>query len=65
MGLRNAIRWRVDGKTYSATGLVKHILDLNGCGVHNLAGPRYWKVPDGRMLSMAGSIIEGLADEEG
>ena len=65
LGLRKAIRWRVDGKTYSATGLVKHILMLNALEVHPLPGPRYWKVPDGRTLSHLVSILdEDLADEE-
>jgi hypothetical protein len=65
LGLRKAIRWRVDGKTYSATGLVKHILVLNALDVHLLPGSRYWKVPDGRTLSHLVSILdEDLADEE-
>ena len=62
LGLRKAIRWRADGKTYSATGLVKHILTLNRCIVHPLPGPRYWKIPDGRTLSyLASMLVEGPA----
>jgi hypothetical protein len=65
LGLRKALRWRADGKTYSATGLVKHILVLNSCDIHPLPGPRYWKMPDGRTLSHLASILEeDLADEE-
>ncbi len=65
LGLRRAIRWRVDGKLYSATGLVKHMLVLNGCDVHPLPGPRYWKIPDGRTLSyLASTLSEDLLDEE-
>jgi hypothetical protein len=50
LGSRRALRWQHDGKTYSATGLIKHILEIHGCEVHALPGPRYWKVPDGRTL---------------
>lgn len=65
LGLRKALRWRADGKTYSATGLAKHILEVHGCEVHTLAGPRYWKVPDGRTLSYLASIFdEDFTDEE-
>jgi hypothetical protein len=65
LGLRKALRWRADGKTYSATGLVKHILVLNALDVHPLPGPRYWKVPDGRTLSHLANVLdEDLADEE-
>jgi hypothetical protein len=45
LGLHKALRWRVDNKVYSATGLIKHILSLHGCGLHALPGPRYWRVP--------------------
>jgi hypothetical protein len=38
LGLRKALRWRADGKTYSATGLVKHILVLNACDFHPFPG---------------------------
>ena len=65
LGLRKALRWRADGKTYSATGLVKHVLVLNSLNVHPLPGPRFWMVPDGRTLSHLANIIdEDLADEE-
>jgi hypothetical protein len=65
LGLRKALRWRVDGKYYSATGLIKHMLVLNGCDVHPLPGPRYWTVPDGRTLSqLASGLDEDLADDE-
>jgi hypothetical protein len=64
LGIRKALRWRKDGNAYSATGLVKQILDVNGCEVHTLAGPRYWEIPGGQRLSNAGSIIEGAVDEE-
>jgi hypothetical protein len=61
-GLRKALRWRADGEAYSATGLVKHILSLNGCEVHPLPGPKYWTVPDGRTLSyLASTLGEGTA----
>jgi hypothetical protein len=48
----------LDGAAYSATGLVKHMLVLNGCDVHPLPGPRYWKVPDGRTLSSLASTLD-------
>jgi hypothetical protein len=49
LGLHKALRWRVDNKVYSATGLIKHILSLHGCGLHALPGPRYWRVPGGKL----------------
>ena len=45
--LRKALRWRIDGKTYSASGLVKRILSQYVHDVDTLPGPRYWKLPDG------------------
>jgi hypothetical protein len=63
--VRKALRWCADGEAYSATGLVKHVLVLNGCEVHHLPGPRYWTVPDGRTLShLASNLGEDLADGE-
>jgi hypothetical protein len=44
IGLRKAIRWRVDGKTYSASGLVKHILSKDVHDVDTLAGPQVLEV---------------------
>lgn len=41
MGLRKALRWPVDGKTYSASGLVKRILFQYVHDVDTLPGPRY------------------------
>jgi hypothetical protein len=65
MGLRKALRWRMDGNTYSASGLVKHILSLYVHDVDTLAGPRYWKLPDGRTLSrLAGTIGKDLAEAD-
>jgi putative transposase len=49
----------VNGKTYSASGLVKHILSLYGHDVDSLAGPRYWKLPDGRTLSYLAGTLDG------
>ncbi len=49
LGLRKALRWRVDSKVYSATGLIKHILSLHGCDLHALPGPKYWRVPEGKL----------------
>jgi hypothetical protein len=64
-GLRKALRWRADGRVCSATGLVKRILNLQGYEVHKLAGPRYWKVPEGQTLSrMANTLDQGLQGEE-
>jgi hypothetical protein len=64
LGLRKVIRWRMDGKDYSATGLVKHILSLHGCDIHPLPGPRYWRVPEGKILSGLASILsENPSDE--
>jgi hypothetical protein len=65
LGLRKAIRWRMDGKEYSATGLVKRILSRYDCDIHALPGPRYWRVPEGETLSgLASTLGEDLADEE-
>lgn len=65
MGLRKALRWRVDGKTYSASGLVKHILLLYVHNVDTLPGPRYWKLPDGQTLSdLASTLDEDLPEGE-
>jgi hypothetical protein len=41
LGLRKALRWPVDGKTYSASGLVKRILSQYVHDVDTLPGPRY------------------------
>jgi hypothetical protein len=59
MGLLKALRWRVDGKTYSASGLVKHVLSLHVHEVDTLAGPKYWKLPDGHTLSYLASTLDG------
>jgi len=64
LGLRKALRWREDGKTYSTTGLTKRILGLHDCEIHALPGPRYWTVPEGSTLSnLAHTVNEDLSDE--
>ena len=57
-GGRQCVRWEVDGRRYSATGLVKHILDqAYGAAVSgSLQGTKYWFVPG------EGSLVE-LAEE--
>lgn len=65
LGLHKALRWRVDSKAYSATGLVKHILSLHGCDLHALPGPVYWRVPEGQTLSGFARTLDGdFANEE-
>jgi len=50
LSLNKVVRWREDGKTYSATGLILRILERHGHNVKAAPGPIYWTVPDGRTL---------------
>jgi hypothetical protein len=48
--LSNAHKDRLDNEYYSATGLVKKILQEYGPRTKPVPGPQYWTVPDGRTL---------------
>jgi hypothetical protein len=50
-GSRNAIEWKLDGNTYSASGLVAHMLDELNLYKGGIRGPLFWAVPDGRTLA--------------
>lgn len=63
LSLSKAVRWRKDGKTYSATGLVLRILELHGHRTKSVAGPNYWAVPDVRLLWEVADALAG--DEDG
>ena len=62
LSLSKAVRWREDGKTYSATGLVLRILERYGQRTKSVAGPSYWTVPDGRPLWQVADAL--TTDEE-
>jgi hypothetical protein len=60
-GNRNsALRWKLDGDEYSATGLVWKLLTDLKLDVTAVAGPDYWLLPDGRTLSQAASETGAL-----
>ena len=50
LALNKALRWRQDGTTHSATGLVQRILEHCGFTVRSAPGPDHWKTDDGRNL---------------
>jgi hypothetical protein len=49
-GSRAALRWKLDGKTYSPSGLVWKMLDDLGLSPGGVRGPLYWQLPDGRSV---------------
>lgn len=44
-GIRNALRWRHDGKVYSCTNLITTLLNGLGIDPGSVPGPDYWVVP--------------------
>lgn len=68
-GGNKCLRWEVDGRRYSATGLVQHILKkAHGDQiVRSLRGTQYWFVQgEGNLVDLANEVIraEELEDEE-
>lgn len=49
----NKLRYKGDGKIYSISDLAKHLLVEHGFkhDEHGVAGPRYWKTEDGKLLN--------------
>ncbi|MGN6256848.1 MAG: hypothetical protein ACTHN3_03730 [Solirubrobacterales bacterium] len=50
-GSRHAIKWKLDGNTYSVSGLVAHMLDEQELYRGGIRGPLFWSAPDGRTLN--------------
>lgn len=50
-GSHNAIEWKLDGNTYSVSGLVAYMLDELSLYRSGIRGPLYWSVPDGRTIN--------------
>ena len=50
-GSRHAIEWKLDGNTYSVSGLVAHMLDELKLYRSGIRGPLFWSAPDGRTLN--------------
>lgn len=49
----NALKYKADGQLYSASDLAKKLLMKHGFkhDQHGVAGPKYWKTEDGRLLN--------------
>lgn len=50
-GSRHAITWKLDGNTYSVSGLVAYMLDELELYRSGIRGPLFWSTPDGRTLN--------------
>ena len=48
-----SLRWEHDGEVYSATGLMKKVLEMAGHGSPTVPGPDHWVLPDGRPMYRA------------
>ncbi len=60
ISLHKALRWHLDNEYYSATGLIKKILQEYGPRTKPVPGPQYWTVPDGRTLV---EVADGLTEQ--
>lgn len=58
ISVNEALRWRADGKTYSASGLVAAILNAHGHETRSVAGPRHWELPQGNTLSELAETLQ-------
>jgi hypothetical protein len=63
LGLRNALRWRRNGKTYSCTGLVYELLAELGIRPTAVAGTDHWLAPTGESLYELALRLEPQAAE--
>jgi hypothetical protein len=60
ISLHKALRWHLNNEYYTATGLVKKILQEYGPRTKRVPEPQYWTVPDGRTLL---EVADGLTEE--
>ncbi|MBH0777333.1 hypothetical protein IT779_13690, partial [Nocardia sp. NEAU-351] len=61
------LRWEVDGKHYSPTGLLKHIWRQAGWrqAPNSVRGPKYWGIPnDGTLIEIADRISDSYQADE-
>jgi len=58
LGIRNALRWRHDGKLYSCTGLIETLREQLGLKRTAIPGPDYWLVPSGRTFYQESLSLE-------
>lgn len=49
-GSHNALRWELDEKNYSPSGLVWQMLEALGFSPSGIAGPGHWTLPSGKSL---------------
>jgi hypothetical protein len=62
-GSRNAIEWKLDGNTYSSSGLVAFMLFELNLYKGGIRGPLFWTAPDGRTLAELAEQLEAPAVE--
>ena len=49
----NKLKYKIDGKVYSTSELAKQLLIKHGFkrDDHGVAGPKYWRTEDGKLLN--------------
>lgn len=62
-GIRQALRWKHDGRLYSCTSLIWKVLADLGFSPGSIPGPDYWLTPSGRSLYEESCAIEDESRE--
>lgn len=57
----NKLRYKADGKIYSTSDLAKVLLIKHGFkrDEHGVAGPKYWRTEDGKLLNDLNELVRG------